>query len=211
MSTPNPFNFPVVVTTAGMQPQDPQDIRGQLLAAATADSPGLTANLPGILIDDVVGTDTQAIALIDQARVETVNSLTPNGANEALLLLLGQIYGVPYNQQSNTSVQVLFSGSPVGYVIPNGLLVSDGTHLFQVQSNSNGVISGGGSTGLLTAIAVQPGSFGVPAGTVNEIKTSLPSSVAITVINPNDGTPGAADELWSSFRARVLQAGLLRA
>src|SRR5690349_6601545 len=96
MSTPDPFDFPVIVTAAGMQPQDPQAIRDQILAAAVANSPGLTGNLPGILIEDILSTDVPAVALCDQARVELVNSLTPFGANEALLIMLGSIYGVPY-------------------------------------------------------------------------------------------------------------------
>jgi hypothetical protein len=207
MSTPNPFNFPVVVTTAGMQPQDPTAIRSQIQAAAVAKSPGITTDLPGILLEDILSTDTLAIALCDQARVETVNSLTPYGANEFTLGQLGTIYlgeGAP-GKPTNTSVLVVFSYPTVGLVINNGLLVGDGTNVYQVQGG--GVIGSGGTSLPINAIAVQSGSFGVPANTVNQIKTSVPSG--LTVNNPIAGTPAGQTETWSSFRARVLQAGLV--
>src|ERR1700676_3806380 len=93
MSTPNPFNFPVIIGPQGLQPQQPTDLRAQLLAAVAATNPGYTANLPGGLIEDISSTDVAAIALIDQAKIEAVNSLTPLGANNFLLTQLGQIYG----------------------------------------------------------------------------------------------------------------------
>lgn len=207
MSTPFPFNFPVVVTAAGMQPQDPQDIRDQIKAAAVAQSPGITTDLPGILVEDILSTDTPAVALCDQARVELVNSLTPYGANEALLGQQGQIYigQAQPGQPTNTSVLVVFSYSTAGLVIPNGTLVGDGTNVYQVQGG--GVIKSTLSSSPITAIAVTPNStFGVPANTVTQIKSSVP--VGLTVNNPTAGTPGGATETWSSFRARVLQAGL---
>lgn len=203
MSTTNPFNFPVVVAASGMLPQDPADIRDQINAAAVALAPGLTNNLPGLLLEDILSTDTPAVALIDQARVELFNSLTADGANEALLLKIGAITGVPYNLQSNTSVLVVFAGT-IGYVVPDGMLVYDGTNMYQVLSG--GPVTGTGSTSPLTAVAVQPGSFAVPTGTVNQIRTSYPSTVVLTVTNPSDGTPGGSAETWSSYRTRVLQA-----
>jgi hypothetical protein len=207
MSTPFPFDFPVVVTAAGMQPQDPQDLRDQIQAAAVAQSPGITTNLPAILVEDFLSTAVPAVSLADQARVEQANSLTPYGANEALLSQLGTIYigeGAP-GKATNTSVLVVFSGT-VGYTVPNGLLVGDGSNTYQVQTG--GPISGGGSSAPMTAIAVQPGSFGVPANTVVRVLTSVPGSVNLTVNNPTAGTPAGADETWSSFRTRVLQAGM---
>lgn len=202
------FNFPVVMSPNGLQPQDPTSIQQQLLAQVAATNPGYTANLPGILIEDISSTDVAAIALCDQAKVELVNSLTPNGANEFLLGQLGTIYigeGQP-GKPTNTSVLVVFSGT-VGYVIPNGLLVSDGANTYQVQGG--GVIPGGGTSSPISAIAIQPGSFGVPQNTVNQIKTSVPSSVILTVNNPVAGTPGGQVESWYSFRQRVLQSGLV--
>jgi hypothetical protein len=202
------FDFPVILGANGLQPQDPTSLKDQLLANVAATNPGYTANLPGILIEDVSSTDVAAIVLCDQAKVELVNSLTPNGANEFLLGQLGTIYlgeGAP-GKPTNTSVLVVFTGT-VGYVIPNGMLVSDGTNTYQVQGG--GVIAGGGSSSPINAIAVQSGSFGVAANTVNQIQTSVPSSVSLTVNNPIAGTPAGQTETWSSFRARVLQAGLV--
>lgn len=206
MSTPFPFDFPTVVTAAGMQPQDPQDIRTQIEAAAVALSPGATTDLPGILVEDILSTDVPAVALCDQARVEVVNSLTPYGANEALLGQLGTLYigqsapGAP----ARTSVLEIFNAT-VGYVVPNGLLVGDGANAFQVQTG--GPILVGGSSAPITCLAVQEGSFGVPANTVNRVLTSVPAIVNLTCNNPTAGTPGGVEETWSSYRTRVLQAG----
>lgn len=201
------FNFPIVLDSTGLQPQSPSSIQAQLLAEVSAQSPGYTANLPGILIEDILDTDVAAVQLIDQAKVDTVNSLTPFGANEFTLAQLGQIYigqarpGLP----TNTSVGIVGTGT-VGYVMPRGMLVSDGTNSFQLQDS--GVIKGSGSSDPITAIATQSGSFAVGINTVTQIKTSVPASVVLSITNPAAGTPGGIAETWFSFRQRVLQAGL---
>lgn len=172
--------------------------------------PGFTANLPGTLIEDVSSTDVAAIALCDQAKVELVNSLTPNGANVFLLQQLAQIYigqsqpGLP----TNTSVEVEFTGnaSSVGYVIPNGTIVSDGVNSYQVQGG--GIIQTSLSSGLINAISTTAGAFGVAPGAVNTIQSSVPTSLGLTVTNPNAGTPAGTAESFFAFRTRVLQAGL---
>lgn len=202
------FDFPVVIGTSGLQPQSPLSIQQQLLAAVASVTPDYTANLPGILIEDISSTDVPAIALCDQAKVELVNCLSPNAVNELLLIQQGAVYGVYQGQVTNTSVLVVFSGT-TGYVVPNGLLVGDGTNTYQVQGG--GVISGSGSVGSsqpITCISVQPGSFGVPANTVIEVLTSVPGTVNLTCNNPVSGTPAGAPEPSYAFRARVLQAGL---
>jgi len=212
MSTPNPFSeysydFPVVLTASGLQPQQPQSLLAQLLANVASTNPGYTANLPGSMVEDVSSTDVAAISLCDQAKVETVNSLTPYGANLFTLGQLGTIYlgqgqpGLP----TNTSVLVEFTGT-VGYVINNGFLVSDGTNVYQVQGG--GVIGSGGTSALLTAIAINSGAFSVPANTVTQLVTSVPSSITLAVNNPNAGTPASAAETPYAYRSRVLTAGL---
>jgi Baseplate J-like protein len=204
MSTPSPFDLPVIMTAAGAQPTPPATLLAQLLAAATTASPGLTV-LPGILIEDISSTDVAALALIDSARVELLNDISPNTANLFLLTQLGQVYGIYLGSVTNTSIVLVFSGT-VGYVIPNGFLVSDGTYTYQVQTG--GVILSGGSSGGITAIATTAGIFGVNANTVTTIQTSVPASVSLTVTNPSPGTPGTGAESYSSFQARVFQAGL---
>ena len=125
------FNFPITITPAGLQPQSPASLLAQLLAAVAATNPGYTGDLPASLIEDVSSTDVGAIVLIDQARVELVNSLTPYGANAFVLNQLGAIYGVTPGLASNTSVNVVFTGT-VGYVINVGFQVSDGTNTYQI-------------------------------------------------------------------------------
>ncbi len=57
-------------------------------------------------------------------------------------------------------------------------------------------------------LAVQPGSWAVPAGTITQLVTSVPSTIALTVTNPQDGIGAAAAEPEENYRVRVLRAGL---
>jgi len=199
------FNFPIVITPQGLQPQSPASLLAQLLASVAATNPGYTANLPASLIEDVSSTDVGAIALIDQARVELVNSLTSLGANAFVLSQLGQVFGLTPGLATNTSVNVIFTGT-VGFVINVGFQVSDGTNVYQILDG--GVIGSGGTSASLTAIAVQQGSWAVPINTVTQIVTSVPSAITLSVNNPTAGTPGGSAETEEAYRARVLQAGL---
>lgn len=197
--------LPTVITAAGLQPQSPASLNAQIIAIAQSLVPGLTANLPGSLIDDVSGTDTAAVILCDQARVETVNSLTPLGANAFLLLQLGAIYGAPQGLASNSSVYLVFSGS-VGFPIPIGFTVSDGTYQYTVQTA--GIVEASGSSAPLYAIATMSGSWAIPAGTVVDLVTSVPSTITLSVTNPLAGLPGGPAQTEGSYRGEVLQAGL---
>lgn len=198
-------DLPTVIGPAGLQPQPPASLLAQLIALVVAVRPGYTANLPGSLIEDISSTDTYALTLIDQARVELVNSLTPFGANAFLLNQLGQMLGVQQGQATNTSVFVVFTG-PAGYVIPVGFTVSDGTFQYTIQDG--GVIPTGGMSDQLFCLATQPGSWAVPAGVVSQIITSVPGTVTLVVTNPEPGVPGIGTETEASYRARVLQANL---
>lgn len=201
--------FPIVVTTQGAQPQTPASLNAQLISEATTLQPGLTANLPGSLIEDVASTDTGALVLIDQAAVDSINNLTPYGANEFTLLELGQIYlgqGSTASPASNTAVYVVFSSTSTGFPIQQGFIVSDGTNQYTVQDG--GSILTGGSSAPLFCLASQSGSFAVPANTVTQLVTSVPSGVALTVTNPQPGTAGGPAQTQAGYRAQVLQAGL---
>ena len=200
--------LPTVITAAGLQPQAPAALNAQLIAIAQSLVPGLTGNLPGSLIDDVAGTGTAAVILADQARVELVNSLTPLGANDFLLLQLGAIYGCPQGQASNNSVYVVFSTSPSapGFVINAGFTVSDGAYQYVVQDG--GVINSDGSSQPLFTLATVAGSWAIPAGTVTQLVTSVPGGVTLSVSNPLAGLPGAAVQTAAQYRSQVLRAGL---
>ena len=197
--------LPIVITSAGRQPQTPAALNAQIIALAQQLEPGLTANLPGSLIDDVSGTDTAALVLIDQGVTEVINSLTPLAANPFTMLQLGVVYGTPINQASLNSVYVVFSGS-VNFPIPVGLTVSDGTYQYAVQDG--GIIGSNGQSLPLYALATQAGSWAIPAGTVVDLITSVPSTITLSVTNPLAGLPGGAAQSASSYRSDVLQAGL---
>lgn len=198
------MTLPIVVDKSGLQPRSPATLLAALLQIVASEVPGYTSNLPGSLIEDVSSTDVAALAICDAAAVELVNSLTPYGANAFLLTQLGQLYGVDQGAASNTSVLVQFSGPP-GFVIAEGFTVSDGVYQYNVQDG--GIIGSGGVSSNLSAVATIPGTWDIPSGTVNEIVTSVPSSVALTVVNPLPGTPGGEAESEESYRAAVLTAG----
>ena len=197
--------LPTIMTASGLQPQAPIDIRTQLLANVSSTNPGYTANLPGLLIEDISSTDVAAIVLCDSFRVELINSITPYGANAFLLNQLGQVYGVQLSPATTTSVGVVFSGVP-GYVIPVGFLVSDGTYQYSVTDGA--IVGSDGNSLVTTCLATVTGSWAVPSGTVTQLVTSVPTGIDLTCNNPLPGVPGIDAETESSYRVRVLQAGL---
>jgi hypothetical protein len=193
------------MTAAGLQPTPPATLNSEVIAGAVALNPGLTANLPGTLIEDIASTDTSALVLIDSAQVETVNSMTPYGANLFVLNQLGQIYGVQQGLGSNVSVYLQFSGT-VGFVIAQGVIVSDGTYQYITQEAS--VIGTGGVSNSVYAVASVSGSWGVPANTVVNILSSIPTGITLTVTNPNTGIPSSGVQDPGDYRSQVLNAGL---
>jgi len=206
---PDPtISINIAVGATGAVPSSPVSLWENLITMVAAINPGYTV-LPGGLIEDLASTATYAIALLDSAAVETINSLTPFGANPYILTELGNIYGVTPAQSTNTSVYVVFSSATVGVQIPQGYLVSDGTNQYQVQEG--GVIESGGTSQPLYCLATQPGSFPVPANAVTTIVSSVPPAVTLTCDNPQPGTPSAGAQTQAEYAALVLQAGLVSA
>jgi hypothetical protein len=198
------MTLPTIITKDGLTPQSPSELRNQLIFRAEAADPGLTTNLPASLIEDVASTQVAGLTQIDSARVETVDSLTPYGANEFLLNELGQIYGVQQGKETNTSVFVVFTGT-VGFPVARGFTVSDGSHQYIVQDG--GIVQSGGDTNPLFCLAVDTGSWAIPANTVTTLVTSVPGGVSLSCTNPQDGTPGAGVQSEGDYRSQVLQAG----
>ena len=197
--------LPTTLTKDGLQPVPPSVWRAMLLALVTAQAPGYT-DLPAALIEDILSTDIGAVTLMDQMRVELINSISPNGMDEFILNAFGAgVYGVLPNGSTNTSIFVVFSGTP-GFVISRGFIVSDGTHQYVVQDG--GAVATGGATLPLFCVARDVGTWAVPANTVTTLVTSVPSTVTLTCTNPETGIPGTGAESEESYRTRVLQAGL---
>jgi len=200
------------ITSAGAVPSSPQSLLNAEIAAATALSPGLTANLPGSLIEDMASTAAGALVIQDQAFVDLVNSVSPYTANAPILYELGAVYGVKQGLGSNASVYVTFStitvsnpsGTP-GYVIPIGFTVSDGTYQYVVQDG--GIIGSGGTSSPLYCVATTSGSWAIPIGTVTSIITSVPSGITLSCTNASTGIPGAAAQTLQDYQAQVVQAG----
>jgi hypothetical protein len=177
------------------------------MAQALALSPGITNDVPALMIEDVTSTQVAGLSILDQARVESVNSVSPNSANAFILTQLARALGFKLGSPTNTSVLVVFSGTP-GYVIPAGFLVGDGTNVYSILTG--GVIGSGGHSLTLTAQSVASGAFAVPANTVTQLLTSAPPQFGLSVNNPQAGIPALSQESWSSFRTRV-QQGMLAA
>lgn len=192
------------ITSGGAVPDSPSDLRDKIIAAATALSPNLTANLPASLVEDLSSTGAGALVVQDQAYCDLINSIAPTTATEQILIQLGNTYGVARGIGSNTSVYVRFTGT-VGFVINQGFIVSDGTHQYVTQTYT--VIPTGGTTDLVYCLAVAEGSWAVPANTVTTISTSKPSGVTLTVTNPSAGTAGEAAQSLEDYRLQVIQAG----
>jgi hypothetical protein len=196
------------MTVAGPIPTPPATLNAQLIANATALAPGLTANLPGSLIEDLSSTATGALMVLDAARVDYINALAPGAANASVLYLLGQQAGIPQGLETNTSVYVVFSG-PAGYVIAAGFTVSDGSHQYVVQDG--GIILSTGMSAPLYTVATVAGSWTPILGTVDQIVTSVPAPYVLTVTNPAAGYAGGSPETIAMYRSRVVQAGLASA
>ncbi|WP_241171138.1 hypothetical protein [Burkholderia gladioli] len=200
-------DIPLVMGASGPVSTSPATLRQNLVDGVAATNPGYTANLPGSLIEDIASTDVGALATIDQARVDAVNSVTPYGANAFILAQQGAMLGIPQGQPTNTSVLVVFTDATApGYIIPAGFIVSDGTYQYVLQDG--GVLGTGGVSVPLLAVANQAGTWAVPPGTVTQLVTSLPTpyNTTMTVSNPQAGTPATTTESVQSYRARIMQA-----
>jgi hypothetical protein len=201
------MTLPVVMTASGPAPNSPASLNSDLIATVQAENADFTANLPGLLVEDLTSTGTAMLAQMDQARVDAINSITPYGANAFILAQQGVLLGIAQGTPTNTSVLVVFSGATVpGYVIPAGTIVSDGTHQYVLQTGT--VIQSTGVSPSVQAVASQAGTWSVPAGSVNQIVTSLPSpyNTAVTVTNLQAGTPATSTESVPSYRSRIMQA-----
>ncbi|EAO7510486.1 hypothetical protein TX36_21150 [Salmonella enterica] len=155
----------------------------------------------------MVSTSVGALVVCDQARVDLINSCSPYSANVHLLAQLGDMYGVQKGQGTNTSVYVVFSGPP-GFAIPKGFMVGDGTYTYTYTVQRDTMIPESGQTEPVYCLATTGGSWAVPAGTVNQIKTSVPNTYNLTCTNLTAGLPGAQEQTFSSYRAQVFQAGM---
>lgn len=198
-------DLPIIMTEAGAQPTPPKTLLANLISRVSQKVPGYTANLPAGLITDLASTATGAIALIDQARVDLINSCSPYGANIPLLMQLGNIYGVQQGEGTNTSVYVVFSGLP-GFPIPKGFTVSDGNNQYSVVRDT--VIPTSGQTAPVYCLATSEGSWAVPAGSVTQVITSIPKTQEVTCTNLTAGLPGAGEQSYSSYRSQVMQSGM---
>lgn len=198
-------DLPVNYDISGPAPKTADELRQQVITTATQLSPGITTDLPGSLVEDMVSTSVGALMVCDQAKVDLINSCSPYSANIHLLAQLGAIYGIPRGEGTNTSVYVVFSGPP-GFSIPKGFTVGDGSYLYMVRRDT--VIPDSGQTAPIYCLAMMEGIWAVPAGSVTQIKSSVPEGYNVTCTNLTAGLPGTAEQNYASYRAQVMQAGM---
>lgn len=201
-------SIPLVMTTAGPVATSPSALQQALISGVEAINPDYTANLPGSLIEDIADTDVGALVMMDQSRVDAVNNVSPYLANAFILAQLGAQFGIKQGTPSNGSVDVVISDltlSSNGYVISPGFTVSDGINQYIIQDG--GIVQSNGQTEPMFAVSVSSGEFAIPANSVNQIITSVPSQYPLSVNNPIAGTASTSSESVQSYRARVIQAG----
>lgn len=197
------MTLPVVMDSSGAAPTDVSTIRTTLNDTAAAASPGYTGNLEGTLIEDILSTDVGAVSACDQARVESINNVSPYACNEYFLNQLGEMKGIQRGLENYTSAYVQFSGT-AGFSVPIGFTVSDGTYQYQV-TNSVAVGTGGTAATLALVVATTSGSWAVPANSINQITTSVPSKYTLSCTNPTAGTAGGEED-WDTYRSRAILA-----
>jgi Baseplate J-like protein len=196
-------SLPLLFNAAGPVATPPATIQAQINTLAISASPGLTSNLPGALIEDVLSTEVAGVSIIDQTRVDSVNAVAPGTANPYILAQLGTQFGLPQGLAANGSVLEVFTGSP-GYVIARGTVVGDGTNQYVIQDG--GTCATDGDSQPLQAIATSSATFPIPANTVNQVITAVPSPFTLTVTNPVAGVSALAPESTAQYRSRILQA-----
>ena len=196
------------MTSQGLQPRKPADLRTEITDRVGAARPGYTANLPSSLIEDVASTETAAVVESDQFLVDLVNSVSPWAANPFMLKALGEVYDVQPAVRTNTSVYQVFYGPP-GFVVVQGFTVSDGTANYVAQEG--GIIGESRQSLPIYCVSPMAGAWPVPAGTVTQLETSVPSDImnaGFGTVNPADGIASQRGESIEEFRDRVWTAGL---
>ncbi|WP_097326516.1 baseplate J/gp47 family protein [Escherichia coli] len=197
--------IPITMTSAGAQPTPPNDLLANLITRVAEKVPGYTANLPAGLITDLASTAVGALALIDLARVDLINSVSPYGANIPLLMQFGNIYGAQKGLSTNTAVYVVFEALP-GFGIPKGFVVGDGNYQYAVSRDT--VVPENGQTEPVYCVATTSGSWAVPEGTVTQVITSVPKDQPVKCTNFTAGMPGQEAQTWASYRAEVMESGM---
>ena len=201
--TISPIAIPLIMTSAGPQPTPPSTLRNAVLQAVAAVVPDYTANLPGTLIEDILSTQMGALVTMDQARVDSVDSVSPAQATPTIIQAQGSMFGIPQGTTNNASANVQFSGL-AGAVIPAGTVVSDGTNQYVIQTAA--VIASTGVSQLVLAVATTFGTWAIPANSITTIVTSLPTSFNATVTNPATGTPATTAQTVQEYRGTIFGA-----
>lgn len=191
------------ITPSGLVPRDPAEIQADIITRVTRARPGYTASIPGSMVDDILGTEVAAVTLMEQARAETINSLTSPTAQPYILNRIGTQLGVQPGTVTNGSVDVVAVNSTPGFVFNKGFIISDGNKQYVLTTPT--AVKPDGTTDPMNFVCQTSGTFAIPAGTVKILVTGLPDGITVNLSNPQDGVPGKAQEDISSYRARIME------
>lgn len=193
-----------VLLNSGIEPTDPTTLRANLVDLATQLSPGLTTELPGTLLSNIASTTIGALAQIDSAKVEAVNSVSPLNAPSTMLDDFGSIYGVFRGEGTNPSAYIDITGTP-GLFLAAGFQFTDNQYIFETQQNLT--IPTSGVLPNIYVRANQTGDYIIPPFTITQPISAIASNATLEVTNPQYGSPGTGQESDENYRARILQAG----
>ena len=195
-------DIPIIMTAAGAIPRDIEDIRQSNYDEIAAINPDLAAYLPASPQNAFSDTSVVPQSDCDRKLVDLVNSITPYGANEAILNQWGYLFGIERGLPTRPAVFVVFTGT-VGYMVSKDFIISDGIH--QYQAAYGGVVNSSGFC-MIYCIATTSGTWAIPENTVNQLVSSVYSPVVLVCNNPVDGTNGTSEEMLSAFRSRCITA-----
>lgn len=192
------------MTAGGLIPRTPSQIRSDLQNSLLLKDPALTLDDPAYseIIPSWLDTSVSCVEEIEQAAIDTINSIDPTLSNEMIADSLGSTLGIIRGESARASVYVEFASATDGYNIPTGLLVSDGTYQFYVLEG--GIIVDGTVT--LYCVCTVDGIIPIAENTVTNIVTSIPSPYVVTCTNPVSGNQGSGLETLSHYKARYILA-----
>ena len=190
------------MTASGLIPRTPSQIRSDLQNSLLLKDPALTLDDPAYseIIPSWLDTSVSCVEEIEQAAIDTINSIDPTLSNEMIADSLGSTLGIIRNESARASVYVQFSCATDGYNIPKGFLVSDGSYQFYVLEG--GFIVDG--IAMLYCVCTVDGIIPIAENTVKYIVTSVPSPYVITCTNPVSGNQGNELETLSHFKSRYI-------
>ena len=144
-------------------------------------------------------SDSEVLAMLDEALVSIYNSLDPDSAVDQQLDRIGKLSRTPRKEATYSTSIVTFTGNAGAYV-PTGTLIRHRSNGTTWRTNSPLTLADGG-TGNVAVTCTTSGAISANIGTLNAIQGSIPDGVT-GVTNSNAASLGQNDEDDNDYRAR---------